>query len=358
MTNRLAGIQILRALAAVMVVIFHASVFAYEPQHLPHGWATLNFGNIGVLLFFTISGYVIGLQAEETLARFALHRVLRIYPPYFVAVLLGSILLALAGANVGPINFNISMLLLPGGQVTNWSQVPYWTLVYEMFFYCLAFLLMSAGQRTYDIGLICWVALIILVGPWLPHPVPEIGWVLIYSPLNLFFIAGACVARANIGRLAPIVMLGGMVGLATWLFAFSYFYWVTLLVMCASMVQGAVMLSAIAGKYKILIPAIRLGDWSYGLYLLHLPPIVALAALPMFGANVFWRLVIMTSVGGAVGLAFGAAEHRVNFYYFRPLGNNLLALLTNTVPLPPSLPKRSADPENIRILAAAADDDA
>src|SRR5436190_7921505 len=87
--ERQPGLDLLRALAIVVVVIYHAALFGFK---LP-GRAD-RFGWIGVHLFFVLSGYLIGGQLLAPLARdrrinlgrFFTRRALRIMPAYFVVL--------------------------------------------------------------------------------------------------------------------------------------------------------------------------------------------------------------------------------------------------------------------------------
>src|SRR5438045_8647614 len=85
--ERQPGLDLLRALAIVVVVIYHAALFGFKlPGRVDR------FGWIGVDLFFVLSGYLIGGQLLAPLAReqsiklgrFFARRVLRIMPAYFV----------------------------------------------------------------------------------------------------------------------------------------------------------------------------------------------------------------------------------------------------------------------------------
>jgi peptidoglycan/LPS O-acetylase OafA/YrhL len=89
MRRRQPGLDLLRALAIVFVVLYHAGLFGFV---LP--FSVQRFGWIGVDLFFVLSGYLIGGQLWSTLARgksldlsrFYWRRALRILPAYLVIV--------------------------------------------------------------------------------------------------------------------------------------------------------------------------------------------------------------------------------------------------------------------------------
>ena len=87
--ERQPGLDLLRALAIIVVVIYHAALFGFKlPSRIDR------FGWIGVDLFFVLSGYLIGGQLLAPLARdrriklgrFFTRRALRIMPAYFAVL--------------------------------------------------------------------------------------------------------------------------------------------------------------------------------------------------------------------------------------------------------------------------------
>jgi peptidoglycan/LPS O-acetylase OafA/YrhL len=87
--ERQPGLDLLRALAIILVVIYHAGIMGFPLPGRVH-----RFGWIGVDLFFLLSGYLIGGQLLRPLARnqrinlgrFFARRAFRIMPAYFAVL--------------------------------------------------------------------------------------------------------------------------------------------------------------------------------------------------------------------------------------------------------------------------------
>jgi peptidoglycan/LPS O-acetylase OafA/YrhL len=92
------GIHALRAVAATLVVIQHAAYVAND--YFVFGYDIDNdyfiYGRVGVILFFAISGFVIALQRTKPVGVFIVHRLLRIYPNYWLATLFAAAALVAA----------------------------------------------------------------------------------------------------------------------------------------------------------------------------------------------------------------------------------------------------------------------
>lgn len=157
MKRYLPAVDILRFLAAVLVMVFHLGFAAWSgagssvaklvggryalPELVPLWW-----GWVGVNIFFVISGLVIAGSADgKSAAQFVAGRIERLYPavwicaPITLAVVLGTHFLDPADALL---RFAKSMLLSPSGP---WIDGQYWTLRNEIGFYATVLILIASG---------------------------------------------------------------------------------------------------------------------------------------------------------------------------------------------------------------------
>ncbi|MDT4993429.1 MAG: hypothetical protein QOH97_3321 [Actinoplanes sp.] len=223
----MAALDALRLIAALAVAVFHYTVAwridgSTLPEHfLPRTVHVSIYGFLGVELFFMISGFVICMSAwGRTLGDFFTSRVSRLYPAYWIAVLLTSVVaLSWLVNNAGPatgrptvlqILVNLTMLQQPLG-VDNVDGV-YWTLFTELRFYLMMALLLRAGFTYRRMVVFCCVWMTVAIfGPSMLNAQLNMLLITDYAP---YFIAG--ITMYLIRRFGPTPLLYAMTGFA-WL---------------------------------------------------------------------------------------------------------------------------------------------
>ncbi len=132
------SVQVLRCIAAVIVVIFHVS----EKTRLTTGTGFFQIGVVGVDIFFVISGFIMMfVSSKNTNAKvFFLKRIERVVPVYWfyttVALCVFLLFPSLINSNKAGTAIWQSYLLIPEQNESFLLQVA-WTLSYEMVFYIL-----------------------------------------------------------------------------------------------------------------------------------------------------------------------------------------------------------------------------
>ncbi|KSU67248.1 acyltransferase family protein [Arthrobacter sp. NIO-1057] len=151
---RLGLLDALRITAALFVVFYHYTAWGHEHwgSKAPEFWPVLSeftrYGQLGVQLFFLISGFVILMSLQgKNIVGFIGSRVGRLYPAYWVAVIAAAVLSLViwpegnGGRAASDILPNLTMFQGAFG-VQNLDGV-YWTLWVELRFYLLLGLLLA-----------------------------------------------------------------------------------------------------------------------------------------------------------------------------------------------------------------------
>jgi len=284
------NIQGLRAIAALMVMLFHMAPI--ETKYFGSHWIPeyfAHYGMAGVDLFFVISGFVMVRAAADrygSLAaaiEFIARRAVRIYPVYWVYTTIMLIVLLASPTMVNSMSLAhedvlASFTLLPTHGARLLPQA--WTLTYELYFYVVFTCLIAlCSARTLPVALLAW-SCIILLAREIPGVSTSLWLGLLTDPMVLEFIAGAlaAVAISAVGRnIGWVILAGGTAG-----FAIQFFFGAAL-----SESQVAAWRSALFGLPSLLWvlgaaliekhSAVRaprwlcvIGDASYTLYLTHI----------------------------------------------------------------------------------------
>ncbi|MBK8675613.1 MAG: acyltransferase [Cellvibrionales bacterium] len=296
------NIQALRGIAVLLVIFYHLAGVQSKSSTAYALPDVLHFGAVGVDIFFLISGFLMmtitrGTQASfSTALQFMKRRLLRIYPIYWLVSIPITYLLFFSSRDLlNNLNLNpdaaryipdLSIYLLKSALLFPQVNLPpltiSWTLIHEVYFYCVFGLLLLLPQRTHGWLLLAWSA-VTLVFWWILKPTQyqPISY-LLCNPLTLEFTVGCWLAmfltkKKHITK--PYIFL--LLGCAA--FAVSWLAWVAnngyefpiaddrvlyLLLPCA------LILAAIASmeQQKQYLPQLlqKIGDASYSLYLTHI----------------------------------------------------------------------------------------
>lgn len=283
----LVQLQYLRAIAALLVVYFHAilQLRVMDPS-APLGAAL--FGQSGVDVFFVLSGFVMWITTHGkpvTTLEFYGKRIRRIVPLYW-AVTIAAALVAFALPQILKSTvFDLphiaaSLAFLPWvnpadpeGKMIMPLIVPGWTLNYEMYFYFLFGALLLFKQSLRLVLLVALLAAIVTL--CLLSPVQNTATIF-YGNLIVFeFAAGAVIghfylARYRIGT-GTAVALTIVSTAALLLFDFLELPYDRLLTIgVPAIIIVFAMTSIDFAKYRELRVLRFLGDASYSIYLTHI----------------------------------------------------------------------------------------
>ncbi len=311
MSTYVPGIHALRGIAASFVVVFHAGHFAALAAGKPSDdIVKVGLGSLGVMMFFIISGFVITLNRHLPPAEFALRRALRIYPAFWAAYALSAAIVAGAGLES---YFSWRALFLLPMRDTLAIHLPIWTLIFEVFFYAVATALFALrlSDRTLTVIAVCWIVVVQNMYPYVTGPTLAVlpGPFIPIAPYNVFFALGM-ICSIHFERLSRIpvetLLIVAVAATAALPLLPAQPHPTTLLVLGVGL--SSVMLAAtrIARWPRALL---RLGNASYGLFLLHYAPMIAAATL-LTGAGYTSPALfgIMLLLGFAIGIPFGLAE--------------------------------------------------
>lgn len=310
---RLEGLQCLRGIAALAVLFQHATFFACLAKGLDYlPYLRIDFGRAGVQIFFVLSGFVMaGCLGQGK--NFLLNRVIRIYPGFWLSIAVSYLLLS--GPTFGWQWSWEAFTLLPTA-LNNSYRIPYWTLVYEMGFYVLVYILVLLRLSASALVKFCiaWLATVVLIAKYTNIPIAEPGAWLLLAHSNIFFILGLLLGLTH-NRLQGLSSLPLAVG--------SIVFWCLGDGIAASSTLASTACFAVAYSGLLLLcvrhlrsrPLEKIGDVSYGLYLMHMPVIaltvhVVTAYLPDLGLFPLWFIVMVT--GGLGGVAFGKVEYKLH----------------------------------------------
>jgi exopolysaccharide production protein ExoZ len=300
-------IQALRALAAILVVIFHANMMLGYWAGMTFLW--LDRGAFGVDLFFVISGFIMTyiswgqFGASGASRDFLYRRLTRIVPLYW---LITTVVVVMGHYPAWRVIGSYFFFWTGEQPVVNVG----WTLDYEMLFYAI----FAVGLTMPRVLGLCAIALALIV-------------------VHLFggdFYGGGRTEQFTMGMgLAALYWAGVRIPMtAQALLLVSGLVWLALLPAGTSdwltygAIATAMMAAAVLGpvlvENKTTRGIVLLGDASYALYLIHLPIVRGVATALRDGATVNLAALAIPYIAIAVCCSIGVAIV-LHLYVERPM---------------------------------------
>ena len=276
--QRLSQVDALRGLAALAVVLFHFTtrfVELYQPDYTPI--FAVPYGYFGVNLFFIVSGFVIFMTLERTEQPmdFVVSRFSRLFPSYWVAIILTFVVthwLGLPGKLVGFETALTNFLMVHSIFGVPHVDGVYWTLEVEMLFYMGMFSLYRLG-RLHQIlpvllGLLALRLLYVVMAKLFGIDLPWIAFRLLILQYIPWFTLGICTYQLSAHKQTTgrtFTLITGGAALLTLLVSESP------AVAGLALVFALLVYAATLGRLTVLNARLFLwlGAISYPLYLLH-----------------------------------------------------------------------------------------
>jgi peptidoglycan/LPS O-acetylase OafA/YrhL len=339
--GRVAGLDGLRGLAALYVVLFHCWLLTFRgfPVNTGPPWlGWLMYGHLAVVFFFVLSGFSLAVSPARHgwrlggKARFARRRAWRILPPYWAALAFSLIIAwtVTPQLRTGPPTGR--SVLVYGLLLQDFVRAPtpnaaFWSIAVEAGLYLGLPLLLLIRRRAGAVVALAAVTVPVivfgLVHPGLSPVDKQRGLTPEFAPLFAAGViaAGVIVAPDRVRRLpwqwlaplaaVPVVALIVRNG-PVW--TSGHYYWLDLAIGPAF----ALLIAAVATRRPAPLvwllatrPVRGLGAISYSLYLIHLPIVAAVSrrivaphvtpGVPAFWATV--ALAVPLALGGATAFA-------------------------------------------------------
>lgn len=346
--SRLKSVQACRAYAVLGVIMSHISGLEERYFHSNH-CRLFRAGNIGVDIFFIVSGLVISLvttgkfRITRNALVFLYHRFARIYPAFWFYFMIAlaiflykpSLVNAMAGHHPHLLR---AFLLIPSDSPN--LIVQSWSLSYELAFYFIfGVIMLSLVERWLPFFLGAWTLIIAVVGVMQIHLPPAVA--VLASPYDLEFIVGCGVfllyrrvssspVRGKLAvSMAILCFLGVVVwcvvnhaGSIAWIDEHPWQRIALWTLPAALFVWGAVELEGYSRWFDHpWIDAI--GDWSYSLYLSHIL-VIAMIGRPLAailrhlpGGFILAYIIIIPCVLGFGYLSFRLLEQPLMKFFYK-----------------------------------------
>lgn len=337
--GRLRSLQVGRAVAALLVVAYHADGSIFRTPKLWSETALggfFAFGHAGVYFFFVLSGFIIAAAHSRDIGQpdrapnYLMRRIIRVYPVYWIVLIpIAAIYFARPGLSKPELTAHwvIANSFALIGLYNRSSLAVAWTLFHEILFYLL-FALVIVNRRIGSMVLAGWMAACLLTSVFFPDAVRGIYALAL---VNLLFGVGlgcfAATRRRGVPAPACVTGLGCLGFLAAGLYENRFGFADVAGSVASYGASSALIVLGLVSRERIRPIAVSrlpllFGDASFSIYLVHYPvlSIVARLWLKVFGKAVPVDLAYIGIV--VVCVAIGVGFHLV---VEKPLTHVLMA---------------------------------
>lgn len=165
--KRYSELDCLRGLAALAVVLFHFTYgYDFGLKIMSEDKFYFRYGNLGVQLFFIISGFVIFMTLDKTIKAkdFLVSRFSRLYPAYWASIIITVVITTLLSVPFQEGIFDVKQVIVNFTMFQFWFRIKnvdgaYWTLTIELTFYFIMLFVFLSKKLKY----IAWICLFWLV---------------------------------------------------------------------------------------------------------------------------------------------------------------------------------------------------
>lgn len=171
-SKRIVELDVLRALAAINLVLFHFThVYSVKYGYSSDLGVEFVYGKYGVSMFFMLSGFVNALTIlrKQQPKEFVAARVIRIIPSYYLTIGMNLVLLTMLPMSGFYLMYTTNQVaanltIVPGlfGQAC--MEPVTWTLQIEILFYALILLMFICGSLRKPLQTMAWYLVLCVVG--------------------------------------------------------------------------------------------------------------------------------------------------------------------------------------------------
>lgn len=316
-----ANIQVLRGLAAYLVVVFHL-------QKLLSNSLGVTIGGGGVDVFFVISGFIMVYTTQQPrpdAGHFILNRFVRVAPIYWIVTMFVFVVAAVVpsifkNTTADWSDLVLSLLFVPFQKAEVGLAQPIlfvgWTLNYEMFFYSLFALGLLSPRR--ELGNLMVVGILLVLAVMGAVLEPTLLLPRFYTNLLILEFAAGMILAMGLGRMPltagfslKLLTVGvGVMALIVLMFppAWRINHAVLYGPLATLIVGSALLLERWGWSWKSPV-ALLLGNASYSIYLTHIFATIPIARLGEHWKVSGWAAFAMLILGLITTTALGLATH-------------------------------------------------